>query len=116
MRVAFGLPLLQLEAGLYRLPGFHYLAWTLSPVQSLESPRGRSIQLLGYQLSRGPTRRLPRFISLSYESLGRSNGRDLSGWPVQLRIYAVVHSESAAGSPVQPRAYAVVARNAAGPL
>jgi hypothetical protein len=37
------------------------------------------------QLSRGPTRRLPRFISLSYGSLGRGNGRDLSGWPVQLR-------------------------------
>ncbi len=28
----FRLPLLQLEAGLYRLPGFHHLAWMLSPV------------------------------------------------------------------------------------
>ncbi len=78
---------------------------------------GRSIQLLGYQLSSGLTRRLPRFIPLSYRSLGRGDGRDLSGWPVQLRVYAVAHSGSAAGSPVQLRAYAVAAqRNAAGPL
>jgi hypothetical protein len=54
---------------------------------------------------------------LSLIRVARSgDGRDLSGWPVQLRVYAVVHSESAAGSPVQPRAYAEAARNAAGPL
>jgi hypothetical protein len=56
--------------------------------------------------------------SLSYWSLGRGDGRNLSGWPVQLRVYAVVHSESAAGSesPVQPLVYAVAAQNAAGLL
>ncbi len=31
-RVAFGLPRLQLEAGLYRRHGIHHLAWMLSPV------------------------------------------------------------------------------------
>jgi hypothetical protein len=50
-------------------------------------------------------------LRLSYGSLGRGDGRDLSGWPVQLRVYAVVHLKSATGSPVQPRAYAVAARN-----
>ncbi len=70
----------------------------------------------GNQLSRGPTQRLPRFISLSYGSLGRGDGSNLSGWPVQLRVYTVVNSESAAGSPVQPRVYAVAAGNAASPL
>jgi hypothetical protein len=78
--------------------------------------RSRALdRLRGYQLSLGSTLRLPRSISLSYGSLGRGDGCDLSGWPVQLWVYSVVHSESAAGSPIQPRAYAVAARNAAGP-
>jgi hypothetical protein len=82
------------------------------PAQPRETPLGRPVQLWGNQRSRG--RRLPRSISLSFGSLSRSNGRDLSWRPVQLLVYAVVHSESAAGPPVQPRVYAVTARNAAG--
>ncbi len=53
-------------------------------------------------------------VPLHYFLLGRGDGRDPSGWLVQLLVYVVVHPESAAGLPVQPQAYAVAARNAAG--
>jgi hypothetical protein len=100
-RVAFGLPRLQLEAGLDRLPGpITSPGWS---ARSRETPRGRPIQLVGLPAQpRANAEATP--LSLSYGSLGWGDGRDLSGWPVQLRVFAVVHSESAVGPAASPAA------------
>ncbi len=93
-QVAFGLPLLQLEAGPYHLPGSYHFAWM--PSSAAGDAAGR--------------------LDQSFGRLG-GNGLDPSWWPAQLRVYTMVHPVSAAGSPAQPgpRVYTVAARNAAGP-
>jgi hypothetical protein len=54
------------------------LLWILLLRLVAQLSRGRRSG--GAWSSCGPTQRLPRFISFSYGSLGRSDGRYLSGW------------------------------------